>query len=195
VSDGAVGTSPRAEADHDPTSVVPYDPLWPELFAALGRTLRRELGAAALRIDHIGSTAVPGLAAKPIIDVQISVAALEPVAAYRGALERAGFSWRSDNPDRMKRYFRERPGAPRTHVHVRAAGGLSEQLALLFRDYLRSDAEWALRYAAEKRRFAHLLGTDRAAYVEAKEPFVWETLRRANRWAQRSGWIAGPSDA
>ena len=68
----------------DYASVVPYDPAWPRLFAALGASLRRELGAVALRIDHIGSTSVPALAAKPIVDVQISVAALEPVDRYRG---------------------------------------------------------------------------------------------------------------
>lgn len=179
----------------DPASVVPYDPSWPDLFRALGQTLRRELGAVALRIDHIGSTAVSGLAAKPIIDVQVSVESLEPLSAYRSALERAGLVWRSDNPELTKRYFREAPGQRRTHVHVRRAGSFSEQLALLFRDYLRSDAEWAARYAEEKLRLAHLLRSDREAYVDAKDPIVWETVRRADRWAQRIGWGPGPSDA
>ena len=179
----------------DYASVVPYDPEWPGLFVALGSALRRELDGLALRIDHIGSTSVPGLAAKPIVDVQISVAALEPVDRYREALARAGFVWRADNPERTKRYFRERDGDRRTHIHVRGAGSFSEQVALLFRDYLRADPDWAERYAAEKRRHAHLLRTDRKAYVETKEPFVWETIRRADGWAQSVGWQPGPSDA
>ena len=190
------GRRARAAADRaaDTASVVPYDPAWPEIFAALGQTLRDRLGSTALRIDHIGSTSVPGLAAKPIIDVQVSVASLEPVDAYRGAIEGAGFIWRGDNPDRTKRYFRERPGTRRTHIHVRVAGSLSQQLALVFRDYLRSDPDWAARYGEEKRRLAPLLRTDRTAYVDAKEPFVWETFRRADHWAQTTGWSPESSD-
>ena len=113
-------------------TVLEHDPEWSARFAELGGRLRSALGAVALRIDHIGSTAVPGLAAKPIIDVQVSVASLEPVDPYRSALEECGFVWRTDNPERTKRYFRERPGDRRTHVHVRRAGSFSEQFALLF---------------------------------------------------------------
>lgn len=174
--------------------VVPWDPAWSGLFGEVAGRLRRELGERALRIDHIGSTAVPGLAAKPIVDVQVSVAALEPVDGYRAALERAGFLLRTDNTERTKRYFRERPGERRTHVHVRRAGSFSEQLALLFRDFLRADTAWAERYAREKHRLAPLLSVDRTAYVRGKEPIVWEILRAADGWAQASGWEPGPSD-
>src|SRR4051812_21697689 len=107
--------------------VVPYDHHWPALFAQLGTTLRNELGETALRIDHIGSTSVPGLDAKPIIDMQISVAAFEPLAAYRLPLERLGYLFRADNPEQTKRYFREAPGQRRTHIHVRRAGSWAEQ--------------------------------------------------------------------
>jgi len=123
------------------------------------------------------------------------VVSLEPVAAYGPALERCGFLWRADNPERTKRYFRERPGARRTHVHVRRQGSFSEQFALLFRDYLRADVNWAARYAEEKRRLAPLLARDREAYGAEKEPFVWETIRRADRWAQEVGWEPGATDA
>jgi GrpB-like predicted nucleotidyltransferase (UPF0157 family) len=95
----------------------------------------------------------------------------------------------------MKRYFRERPGDRRTHVHVRRAGSFSEQVALLFRDYLRRNPEWAARYGAEKRRLAQLLQTNREAYVAAKDPFIWQTLREADGWAQSVGWEPGASDA
>jgi len=94
-------------------TVTPYDPHWPAQFAALGGTLRAALGGAALRIDHIGSTSVPGLAAKPVIDIQLSVAALEPMDVYHGALERLGYAWRAENDDRNRRYFREPAGQRR----------------------------------------------------------------------------------
>jgi GrpB-like predicted nucleotidyltransferase (UPF0157 family) len=123
------GTRPQ------PIEIVAYDPAWPERFVELGRTLRGGLGEVALRIDHIGSTAVPGLAAKPIIDIQVSVAAFEPLEAFRVPLERLGYVYRADSSERTKRYFREPPGRRRTHVHVRRAGSFSEQWALLFRDY------------------------------------------------------------
>lgn len=176
--------------------VVEYDEAWPDRFDQLGTRLRTQLGSVALRIDHIGSTAVPGLAAKAIIDVQISVEALEPVDLYRARLERAGFEHRADNPERTKRYFREQPGHRRTHIHVRRAGSFSEQFALLFRDFLRSHGSSAEEYAELKRsladRFPH--PHQRHDYVEAKAPFIWATLRRADEWAQEIGWEPPPSD-
>jgi GrpB-like predicted nucleotidyltransferase (UPF0157 family) len=178
-----------------PVEIVAYDPAWPARFAELGRELRAGLGEVALRIDHIGSTAVPGLAAKPIIDIQISVADLEPLAAYRQPLEHLGYVYRADNPERTKRYFREPPGRRRTHVHVRRAGSFSEQWALLFRDYLRFHPELAAEYAGEKRRLALRFGDDRRGYTDAKGPFLWEIIRRADAWAQAQGWAPGPSDA
>lgn len=109
----------------EPIEIHPYDQGWPALFTQAGAHLRSHLGRIALRIDHIGSTAVPGLAAKPIIDIQISVAALEPVAPFRRPLEASGLRYVADNPELTKRYFREQPGARRTHVHVRRAGAPS----------------------------------------------------------------------
>jgi len=173
---------------------VPYDATWSELFCALGGRLRAALGEAALRIDHIGSTSVPGLAAKPIIDIQISVVALEPVEPYRLPLEGLGFVFRADNMERTKRYFREAPGTRRTHIHVRRAGSWSEQFALLFRDYMRTHGEDAAQYAALKRDLAKQYAADRHGYTDAKDPFIWETMQRADRWAQADGWEPGRSD-
>jgi GrpB-like predicted nucleotidyltransferase (UPF0157 family) len=178
----------------DELLVIAYDPDWPQLFAELAGRLRARLGDAALRIDHIGSTAVPGLDAKPVIDVQISVANLEPVDAYRSQIECCGFVWRANNTELTKRYFREQPGLRRTHIHVRRAGSFSEQFALLFRDYLRAHPERAAEYASLKHRLAALLITDRHGYVEAKVPFTWDTIRLADDWAQSVGWEPGPSD-
>jgi GrpB-like predicted nucleotidyltransferase (UPF0157 family) len=175
--------------------VVQYDERWPSLFRELGGTLRDALGDVALRIDHIGSTAVPGLAAKPIIDVQVSVASFEPFDPVRIPMEGLGFVWRAGNPDRMKRYFREAPGTRRTHIHVRRAGSWSEQYALLFRDYLRTHDGDAARYAALKWDLAERYRQDRIAYTDAKGPFIWVTMAKADAWAQEVGWEPGPSDA
>jgi GrpB-like predicted nucleotidyltransferase (UPF0157 family) len=175
--------------------IVDYDPAWPVLFAELGQTLRAALGAVALRIDHIGSTAVPGLAAKPVIDVQISVAAFEPIEAFRDPLEQLGYVYRSDNLERTKRYFREASGRRRTHLHVRRAGSFSQQIPLLVRDYLRCHAPVAAEFATAKRHLAGQFPFDGAGYTDAKGPYVWEIIRRADEWAQLQGWEPGPSDA
>lgn len=175
--------------------VVAYDPHWATWFEALGGRLRESLGEVALRIDHIGSTAVPGLAAKPIIDVQVSVASLEPVAPFLDPIQSCGFVWRRDNTELTKRYFRETPGARGTHIHVRRAGSFDEQFALLFRDYLRQHADSSASYARLKHRVAHHLDHDRQAYVDAKAPFIWDTMRAADEWAQSTGWQPGSADA
>ena len=179
----------------DPIIIVPYDTAWPGRFQQLAMDLRAALGDIALRIDHIGSTAVPGLAAKPVIDIQIMVAAFEPFEPIREPLAGLGYRWRADNPDLTKRYFREAPGTPRTHVHVRRHGSWSAQFALLFRDYLRSNQEAATHYAAVKARLASEFREDRQAYTQGKGPIIWALMMEADAWSQGSGWQPGPSDA
>ncbi|MFF0338446.1 GrpB family protein [Kribbella sp. NPDC004875] len=175
-------------------TIEPYDPSWPRRFGELGRQLRAALGETALRIDHIGSTSVPGLAAKPVVDIQISVAALDPVDPFRLPLEGLGYIYRPDNQERTKRYFREPAGEPRTHIHVRKLGSFSQQFPLLFRDYLRAHPAELAPYASLKRRLAAEHPYDGGAYTEAKLPWFWQTIRRADEWAQRTGWECGPSD-
>ncbi|WP_084964268.1 GrpB family protein [Thermoactinospora rubra] len=179
----------------DPVEIVDYDPAWPEEFAAIGARLREVLGPIAPRIDHIGSTSVPGLAAKPVIDIQISVGSLEPLEAYKARLERLGLVYRADSPELTKRYFREAPGSRRTHIHVRELGSFSQQLPLLFRDYLRAHPAAAAEFAQAKRRCARQFRDDRQRYIAAKEPLVWDIVRHADTWAQSIGWRPGPSDA
>lgn len=179
----------------DRVIIAPYDPEWPELFRGLGARLREALGDVASRIDHIGSTSIPGLAAKPIIDVQISVADFEPLDAFRVPIESVGFVWQADNPELTKRYFREVPGDRRTHIHVRRMGSFSQQFPLLFRDYMRTHPDDAQAYADLKYRLADEWGADRDRYVEAKSPFIWQTIMKADAWAQTIGWQPGPSDA
>ncbi|HEY3800566.1 MAG TPA: GrpB family protein [Caulobacteraceae bacterium] len=175
--------------------IHPWTPEWAAEFALRGAALRQALGATALRIDHIGSTSVSGLAAKPIVDIQVSVAEFEPIEALVAAMDAAGYLWRDDNPELTKRYFREQVGDPRCHVHVRRAGAWNEQWALLFRDYLRAHPAAATAYAAEKRRLAALYPDDRHAYTDAKGDFLWTAIRAADLWAGETGWRLGPSDA
>lgn len=179
----------------DPIVIVPYDPAWPNEFRAIAAGLREALGSKAVRIDHVGSTAVVGLDAKPVIDIQISVLGLEPFNDFRIPLERLGYRYRSRNPDLSKRFFDGPVGQRSIHVHVRVAGGFDEQFNLLFRDYLRSHPAEALDYAREKWRLAEMYRHDREGYVRAKEPTVWRLARAAHDWLQATAWAPGPSDA
>jgi GrpB-like predicted nucleotidyltransferase (UPF0157 family) len=185
--------------------IIPYQERWPAEFQEIASTLRRGLGPLALRIDHIGSTSVPGLAAKDVIDVQITVAALdEPVISAMTAL---GYTqpegiWRDHCPPQFvgleseweKLYFRPPPGQRRTNTHVRAQGRANQRYALLFRDYLRAHPATAGAYAELKRRLAQHLA-DPAVYPDVKDPAVDLIYFAAEDWAAASQWQPGPADA
>lgn len=177
-------------------TVEEYSPDWPHMFRNLASRIRSAIGPAATRIDHIGSTSIPGLAAKPIIDIQISVASFDPMEPYRLPLESLGFEYRVANPELTKRYFKEPHGVEEhTHIHVRRAGSFSEQFPLLFRDYMRCHAAAASEYARLKLQLAGQYRDDRHGYTEAKDAFIWDIMRRADKWAQDTGWQPGLSDA
>ena len=165
-------------------TISPYDPRWPEEFEAESRRIRESLGPLALRIDHVGSTSVPGLAAKPVIDIQISVRELHPMEPYRTVLERIGYT-HVPHPDDAVYPFLHRPETwPHTHhVHVCQAGDDEERRHLAFRDYLRDHPELAREYARVKQdlapRFSAETFESREAYVEAKSAFVAPLLERA----------------
>ena len=178
----------------DPVLIVPYDPEWRRLFLELGTALREVLGETALRIDHIGSTSVAGLDAKPIIDVQVSVRSLEPLEAYCALIEGLGYVYRKDNDDLTQRYFRETQGKRRTHIHVVRAGSWHEQFALLFRDYMRTHEQDARAYAELKYRLAGKYRNERWNYTSGKAPFIWETMLKADRWCQAIGWQPSSSE-
>ncbi|NBD22342.1 GrpB family protein [Paenibacillus glycinis] len=179
----------------DPIVIMPYDANWPAEFNEIGSRLRHALAARALRIDHIGSTAIVGLDAKPVIDIQVSVERFNDKRELAELFAELGYLLRDDNPDLTKRYFRESDGMRRTHIHVREQGSFTEQLALLFRDYVRAHAHEAKRYAAVKHSLAKSLRHERDRYTEEKEPYVWDILRSASRWSQKTGWKPGESDA
>ncbi len=174
--------------------IAEYDARWPCLFQERGERLRQALGAIVLRIDHISSTSIPGLAAKPILDIQISVAALEPLAVFREPLEALHYVFRADNIELTKQYFRESLGTRREHVHVRKAGSWGEQFALLVRDYMRAHPDEAALYASLKRDLAERYRHDRHGYTQAKSPFIWSVMQRATDWSQEIGWEPRPSD-
>jgi len=168
--------------------LVPYDPAWPARFEALRDKLALALGPVALRIDHIGSTAVPSLAAKAVIDIQVIVSNQADDASYMPGLESTGLGLRYRDPAASWSFFRPmRP--PRTHhVHVTSAGSPRERAQLLFVDYLRYDAGARDAYAALKYELAATHANDRVAYTDAKTEFVTAVLEDAEAWAATTGW-------
>jgi GrpB-like predicted nucleotidyltransferase (UPF0157 family) len=178
----------------DSIVITPYDEAWPFEFKTIGQKIRDVLQGGAIRIDHVGSTSVLGLDAKPVIDIQISVKHLEPLHTYKHKLESIGFIHRANNPDKTKRYFRETPGTKRTHIHVREQGSWSQQMALLFRDYLRTHPEACHIYAKDKRRLMELYKDERLKYVEGKTPVIWNILQKAHSWSEQIGWRPADSD-
>jgi len=158
-------------------AIVAYDPAWPDAFEAERNRLQTALGALAVRIDHHGSTAVPGLAAKPIIDIQISVERLQPIGAYAAPLERLGYVHVAHPDDDRCPFFHRPADWPHTHhVHLVEAGGEEERRTLAFRDYLRAHAPAAREYERLKRGLAAAFGgadaAAREAYANAKSEFV-----------------------
>jgi GrpB-like predicted nucleotidyltransferase (UPF0157 family) len=171
----------------DAVEVVPYDRLWPQRYADMRERLRDVLGTVARRIEHVGSTAVPGLAAKPVVDILLSVDDLQDEQAYRGPIESLGFGLRYRKAH--WRYFRPIPGIPRDYqMHVCQSGSKWQRDHLLFRDYLLVHPDRAAEYGMLKRDLAPRYGLDRIGYTDAKAPFIRETLRRAEEWAAETGW-------
>jgi GrpB-like predicted nucleotidyltransferase (UPF0157 family) len=166
-----------------PLVVTDYDPAWPRTYARWRHRIGAALGPAALRIEHVGSTSVPELAAKPIVDIQVSVADLADEPRYVPQLEQAGVVLRSR--DELHRYFRPPADQPReVHVHVCATGSQWERDHLLFRDYLRADPAARSRYAEAKRANVRRWSDDSWAYTEAKTGVVLDILEQAAKWAQ-----------
>lgn len=164
--------------------IVPYDPAWPCAFSAERDRIASVLGELASRIDHHGSTGVPGLAAKPVIDIQVSVRRLQPLEAYGGPLARLGYVHLPHADDAVCPFFHRPAAWPHTHhVHVVASGGAEERRTLAFRDYLREHAEAARAYEDLKRalaaRFDAATFASRQAYADAKTEFVGRITERA----------------
>ena len=164
--------------------IVSYDPEWPRLFLAERDRIAAVLGTLARRIDHHGSTSVPGLAAKPIVDIQVSVERLHPIETYAPRLAQLGYTHVPHPDDAFCPFFHRPAGWPHTHhVHVVQAGGHEERRTLAFRDYLREHGDTAREYADLKRRLAPRYSAGRfasqQAYADAKTAFVTQVTARA----------------
>jgi GrpB-like predicted nucleotidyltransferase (UPF0157 family) len=141
------------------------------------------LGGTAVRIEHVGSTAVPGMAAKPIVDLQVSVAETRPSEPYVRPLEGLGYLFAPD-PDSPDLHFFGKPAErPRTfHLHVCAAGSADEVRHLALRDYLRAHPGEAACYGEVKRELVAVRPGDRLAYIEGKLAYVEALEGRALDW-------------
>jgi GrpB-like predicted nucleotidyltransferase (UPF0157 family) len=181
--------------------ILPHQVRWLEEFRKIGSRLRGALGDAALRIDHIGSTSVAGLAAKDIIDVQITVSNLDH-------LEGLGLTWRegvmSDHTppgmtlpsaDLEKRYAQARAPQRVAHVHIRVEERFNQRYALLCRDYLRAHDGTRDAYAEVKRQLARYFPDDVDAYYDIKDPAFDLFMTGAWEWAKFVGWQPDVSDA
>jgi GrpB-like predicted nucleotidyltransferase (UPF0157 family) len=181
--------------------VVPYDPSWEDRGVAIAEELRVALAPRALRVEHIGSTAIPGMAAKRVFDLQASVDDLDrAAAAFDRPLAERGFlrlpyeqdhqPAGSDDPQARwaKRLWSRRGHAEQdVNLHVRVRGAPNERLALLFRDWFRAHPEAIPAYARFKRALAESV-PDVGTYTDVKDPVVDLVIVVAESWAATTGW-------
>ena len=187
-------------------SIVPYKPSWPNEFLEKGIMLRHILGNLALRIDHIGSTAVLGLAAKDVIDIQVTT---EPLTnSLEKAMNLAGFQRLINiNQDHVppgkesavqeweKWIFQPASPGRRVNVHMRMPGRANQRYAILFRDYLRAFPGIAQAYGQVKEAIVkYHPEQDMEAYYDIKDPVCDITIGGAEEWARSTNWQAGPTD-
>jgi GrpB-like predicted nucleotidyltransferase (UPF0157 family) len=183
--------------------VEAYRPDWSSEFTHIGRRIRGILGNTAIRIDHIGSTAVPGLSAKDVIDVQITVADLDAAERVTHPLRAAGFrqgetfetdvfhSLPAASRELRKLYMREPEGERRVHLHIRELGRFNQRFALLFRDYLRASDIVCAEYELLKRCAAQAFPENIDGYLRIKEPVFHIIYEAASLWADKTGWETG----
>jgi dephospho-CoA kinase len=182
----------RRVAEHK-LDLVPYQPQWPLDAQRIIKRLQMACGAKALRVDHIGSTAVSGLDAKDVIDIQVTVASLDIADEIAGALADVGYprieQITSDTPHKSdpelwhKRIHGSAdPGRP-ARVHIRVDGWPNQQFALLFTDWLKANPAVREEYLAIKRQ-----AVEAPDYTETKEPWFAEAYGRAWEWAKSTGW-------
>lgn len=166
-------------------------------FEDLATRLRGVLGRRAVRVDHIGSTSVPGLSAKDVIDIQVTVDELDadeltPLFAQAGFRRRPAIVGdhrpprASDDPDDWRKLYFDTEDRS-MHIHVRQTGRANQRYAILFRDYLRAHPDAADAYAEFKKRLARLCD-DTGVYADAKDPVCDIIMQAAESWAERTAW-------
>jgi GrpB-like predicted nucleotidyltransferase (UPF0157 family) len=175
---------PSLDDRFDPAvRIVDYEPAWPAMAAVEMGRVAAALGEVAVRTEHVGSTAVPGMAAKPIVDLQVSVAAIEPIERYARPLAELGYLFAPDPDAPDFHFFGKPPERPRTfHLHVCAGGSEHELRHVALRDYLRAHPEEARRYGDLKRELVARHPGDRLAYIAGKADHVAALERRALDW-------------
>lgn len=172
-----------------------YDPNWPERFETESAKLKGALGDECVGVHHVGSTAVPGLAAKPIIDMAVEIREYPPSVAIVSMMDSLGYESMGECSVPGRRWFRK--GRPRAfHVHMVPAGGEVVSCQLAFRDYLRKHPSGRREYESLKRRVAgeKHLEIDSSEYAAAKAPFIEKALRQQAD-AANSGLAGAPSES
>lgn len=164
----------------EPVVIVAYDPRWPTVFEELRDRAAAVLGTLALRIEHVGSTSVPGIPAKPIIDLDVVIADRADLPAVVRLLAGLGYVHVGDQGITGREAFTAPADLPRHHLYVCSANAEELRKHLAFRDFLRSHADVAQQYGALKIALALRYADDRAGYTEAKTGFVAEVLRMAS---------------
>ena len=179
-------TSSREAATPHPPQIVEYDPAWPALFARERDRLQAALGPLAVDIQHIGSTSVPGLAAKPIIDILIGIASYPWSPEAVDAVLALGYEHKGEYGIPRRHYFRK--GVPRTHhIHVLEIDSPQYTGHILFRDYVRTHPETAQRYERLKRDLGRTVEGDRRAYEKGKSAFIQNVIAVARRPGDQRG--------
>jgi GrpB-like predicted nucleotidyltransferase (UPF0157 family) len=156
-----------------------YSEEWPDLFRQMRQELLAVFASIAVSIEHIGSTSVPGLAAKPVIDVLLGASSLSDIESYIEPLGRLGYTYVSEYEQElpMRRFFIKSPTTSLcTHLHAVVLGSRFWKDHLAFRDLLRSDADLRSNYQSLKLKLAHEHSHDRSAYSAAKGPFIQAAL-------------------
>ena len=152
--------------------VVDHDPSWRGRFETERDLLSRALGEVALKVHHVGSTAVPGLAAKPVIDILIEVTGLDALDALNGRMEALGYEPKGEFGIPGRRYFRKGGSDRSHHIHAFVCGDSNITRHIAFRDYLRAHPEVAREYGALKKRIAKECDNDVARYCDGKDAYV-----------------------
>jgi GrpB-like predicted nucleotidyltransferase (UPF0157 family) len=160
--------------------LAPYDPAWPSLFTRLAKHIHEALGDDILLLEHVGSTSVPGLSAKPIIDMVLAVADSSDESSYVPPLEEKGYTLRIREPDWYEHRLLKAPDVP-GNLHVFSDGCEEIEQMLLFRDWLRTHADDRLFYEETKRKLAARKWKYTQNYADAKTEVVQEILARARR--------------
>ncbi len=164
--------------------VVDYDPEWPRLYEEEAERIREALSDSVVEIEHMGSTAVPGLAAKPIIDISVGLRTLDLDRGQIAGMERIGYEYLGEFGIPGRLFFRKGGGHRTHHVHAVVWGGEHWQRQEAFREYLRAHPNEARLYEDEKRRLVKETGGDWYLYWERKQVFVEELFARAWEWYQ-----------